>query len=248
MSDLKQAIRLIKSGEKQKAGQILARMLKSNPENEKAWLWMSQAVKTRKEQRQCLNQVLKINPDNELAHKALAKLDQKSKARAKQREPQAALGVAGSSSNPPIPTLSEPVFFDGPQPRQSSLSLGCIGGLLATGLGAGIWAILSVISNYQIGWMAVGVGFLVGIMVNIFGRGDSPFFGFMGAALAFIGCLLGNYLVVGVLASRELGLPSAELVLDFNLMIVLMQEFFSPIDVLFYLIAIYQGFRFSYSS
>ncbi|MCP4371667.1 MAG: hypothetical protein GY797_26650 [Deltaproteobacteria bacterium] len=128
------------------------------------------------------------------------------------------------------------------------MGLGCLGGVLAAGLGAGIWAIISVMTDYQIGWMAVGVGFLVGIMVQIFGRGDSPFFGFIGAPLSLVGCLLGNYLVVGVLASGELGVPTTELILEFELMVELMKEFFSPIDILFYLIAIYEGFRFSYSS
>ena len=76
MSDkLPQAITLIKSGEKQKGGQILANLLKVDPQNELAWLWMSKVVDTKKRQQYCLRQVLTINPGNEIARKALDKID-----------------------------------------------------------------------------------------------------------------------------------------------------------------------------
>jgi hypothetical protein len=74
---LKQAIKLIKSGEKQKGGQLLAEVLKADPGNEMAWLWMSLTVTTRKQRRDCLEKVLIINPHNEQAQQALAELERR---------------------------------------------------------------------------------------------------------------------------------------------------------------------------
>jgi len=76
--ELKQAITLIRSGDKAKGGQILAKILKADPQNELAWLWMSQTVTTRKQQQDCLEKVLAVNPNNNAAHKALAKIKQAS--------------------------------------------------------------------------------------------------------------------------------------------------------------------------
>jgi hypothetical protein len=241
---LKQAIKLIQSGEKQKGGQILTEVLKTDPKNEIAWLWMSLTVTNRKQQCACLEKVLAINPDNFEAKQALAKLEHTQQKQAKLPFNQPKI-VASTSKYRPNSSVS--TFIDERKPT-SNLALGCLGGLLATGLGAGIWAVISILTNYQIGWMAVGVGFLVGLMVKIFGQGDSPFFGFIGAVLAFAGCLIGNYMVVAILASRELGVPATELVLIFGIMINQMKAFFHPLDVVFYGIAIYEGFRFSYNS
>jgi len=76
--ELKQAITLIRSGNKAKAGQLLTGILKADPQNELAWLWMSQVVKTRQQQQQCLEKVLAINPRNKAAQKALVQIKQSS--------------------------------------------------------------------------------------------------------------------------------------------------------------------------
>ena len=47
--------------------------------------------------------------------------------------------------------------------EEQNLLMGTVGGLLAALLGAGIWAGVTVATEYQIGWMAVGIGFLVGL-------------------------------------------------------------------------------------
>ena len=72
-----------------------------------------------------------------------------------------------------------------------------VGGFVAGGVaalvGAGAWALVTILTGYQIGFMAIGVGFLVGLSVQFAGKGIDKIFGVMGAALALIGCLLGNY-------------------------------------------------------
>lgn len=72
---LQQAITLIKSGKKQDGQQILLQIIKSEPDNEQAWLWMSVVVSEDK-RRYCIEKALSINPNNQQAKQALAKLTQ----------------------------------------------------------------------------------------------------------------------------------------------------------------------------
>ena len=58
-----------------------------------------------------------------------------------------------------------------------NIQLAVIGGIIAAAVGAAIWAVVTVVTGYQIGWMAVGVGFIVGFAVRIFGKGISKSFG-----------------------------------------------------------------------
>ena len=84
-----------------------------------------------------------------------------------------------------------------------NLSMGAVGGVAAAAVGAIIWAIITVVTGYQIGWMAVGVGFLVGYAVKLLGKGVDPVFGYAGAAIALAGCLAGNLLTVLIMVSRQ---------------------------------------------
>jgi len=60
---------------------------------------------------------------------------------------------------------------------EQNLVLAALAGGVAALLGACIWAAVTVTTNYQIGWMAVGVGFLVGYAVRSFGKGIDKSFG-----------------------------------------------------------------------
>lgn len=71
---LNEGIKAIKSGDRDKARTLLMRAVKLDEENERAWLWLSGAVKTKEERRICLENVLTLNPDNELAQKGLTQL------------------------------------------------------------------------------------------------------------------------------------------------------------------------------
>ena len=129
-----------------------------------------------------------------------------------------------------------------------NLVMGVIGGAGAALIGACVWAAVTVLTNFQIGWMAVGVGFLVGYAVRIFGKGLSNIYGFAGAALALFGCLAGNLLSVCAVISKQEAIPLIDLLSRLNYLIIfdLMKATFSPIDLLFYGIAVYEGYRFSF--
>ena len=131
---------------------------------------------------------------------------------------------------------------------EQRMPLGLVAGVVAALAGAGIWAATTVGTGYQIGWMAVGVGILVGFAVRIGGKGIDRVYGFVGAGLAFLGCAMGNlFAVCGMVATQE-GIPYMQIVGQLNVSIAaeLMTATFSPIDLLFYGIAVYEGYKFSF--
>ena len=129
-----------------------------------------------------------------------------------------------------------------------NLSMGILAGIVAAVLGAVAWAIVTALTNYQIGWMAVGVGFLVGFSIRQFGKGFDSIFGISGAVLSLVGCLLGNLLTVCIVISRQESVPFVDLLTRLNpaIAIELMKVTFSPIDLLFYGIAVYEGYKLSF--
>jgi len=72
---LQQAITAIKSGNKGNGAQILTQLVKQDPANETAWLWLSVCVESTEQKRYCLNRALEINPNNRDARQALAQLE-----------------------------------------------------------------------------------------------------------------------------------------------------------------------------
>lgn len=131
---------------------------------------------------------------------------------------------------------------------EQNLPLGAIAGAAAALVGAAAWAGITVATGYQIGFMAIGVGFLVGFAVRIAGRGVSTPFGVIGAVLALAGCALGNLLAVTaiVAAANDVSLLEALPQLDFPLVRELMVATFGYMDLLFYGIAVYEGYRLSF--
>ena len=133
---------------------------------------------------------------------------------------------------------------------EQNLLLGIVGGVVSAVIGATIWAVVTVATEYQIGWMAVGVGFLVGYAVRILGKGISTTFGVVGASCALVGCILGNLLSsCGFLANQE-SVPVLQVVVNVltqpAVIVELLKVTFSPMDVLFYAIAVYEGYKFSF--
>ena len=135
----------------------------------------------------------------------------------------------------------------GPIEVVENLPMGFMAGLVAAVIGAGLWALVTIVTGFQIGWMAVGVGFLVGWAVRVAGKGTHRAFGIMGALLALGGCAVGNLLTIVVIAARHFEIPLLAVFsrLTPDVVVKVMEAMFSPMDLLFYGIAIYEGYRFS---
>jgi len=132
---------------------------------------------------------------------------------------------------------------------EQKLPFGIVAGLIAALVMAAAWAAITVTTEYQIGYMAIAVGFVVGIAVRYAGKGVDMIFGISGAILALIGCLLGNFLSQVGFATLEFGVPFFEALKTLaepSIFVEIMKESFSGIDLLFYGIAIYEGYRFSF--
>ena len=128
-----------------------------------------------------------------------------------------------------------------------NLPLGVVAGLAAAAVGAALWAGITVLTNFQIGWMAVGVGALVGVAVRTLGKGTRAVFGVMGALLSLGGCLVGNFLAGAIVLSRhgDVSLVTFLTRVTPALASRLMTVMFSPMDLLFYALAIWQGYKLS---
>ncbi len=160
------------------------------------------------------------------------------------------------SESPDISPDDEPIAIDPMRMQmaldrlrmEQNLPLGLVAGFIAAAIGSAIWALVTIGVGYQIGWIAVGIGFLVGYAIRIMGKGIDNIFGICGGVLAFLGCAVGNlFAVCGLIAKQEeIGFLEVVSQLDFALIKTIMTGSFSFWDLLFYGIAIYEGYKFSF--
>ena len=68
---LQEAIEAVANGNRDRARDLLTRLLKANQTNPKYWLWMSSVVESTKERIYCLQKVLHLEPDNKAAQLGL---------------------------------------------------------------------------------------------------------------------------------------------------------------------------------
>ncbi len=93
---LRRAIAAIKSGDKATGRELLVALIRGDPRNESAWLWMSAVTDSDEQRRACLERVLAINPNNPTAHQGLVKLQQRQENRLR-----AGQAVGQSALSPP---------------------------------------------------------------------------------------------------------------------------------------------------
>jgi len=130
-----------------------------------------------------------------------------------------------------------------------NLPMAILAGVVAALIGAILWAVISAATNYQIGFMAIGVGLLVGVAVLHFGKGITPLYGVVGAVCALFGCLLGNVLTACYFIGEPQGVDTLTVlnsVLGAGQIIPLITDTFQGMDLLFYAIAIFEAYRRSF--
>lgn len=93
----------------------------------------------------------------------------------------------------------EPMFH--PDEEASRPGLGRLplamaaGGVVAVGCGA-VWALIAVYTGYEVGWLAWGLGGLVGLAMIAVGREKSASLGTAAVTMALIGLLVGKLLIL----------------------------------------------------
>jgi len=131
--------------------------------------------------------------------------------------------------------------------QQQRLGPGILSGITAAAIGAIGWAAVTYLTNNQLGAMAVAVGALVGFAVRKFGKGIDIQFRILAALLALLGCLVGNLLVVCIIIARHGGFSVIGVISELTPAgaIKWLQATFDPVDIVFYGIAVYAGFKFA---
>lgn len=116
--EIAQVITLIHQGQKERAREILLRLLKSNSRNEEAWFWLVETSVSDEERIQVFKQCLKRLPDSQRAQKGLALLQ------AKQGQAKAKLSSQPTELTPAYqpPALPAQGVEDTPvRPRQTAV-------------------------------------------------------------------------------------------------------------------------------
>jgi tetratricopeptide (TPR) repeat protein len=135
-----------------------------------------------------------------------------------------------------------------PRENDSNLVLGIVGGVVGAIAGAVVWGIFAAVTGIELGLIAIAIGFLVGYGVRFFGKGEDIRYGVIGAILAMIGCFAGNVLAILIIVGREDVSLARDLLAHPAVIGQIMGRSFSPIDALFYIIAVYEGYRFSWGT
>lgn len=129
-----------------------------------------------------------------------------------------------------------------------NLPAGVVAGVAGGLIMAATWAIISVGINYQIGYMAIGVGAGVGFCVRYFGKGIDQIFGFWGAGVSLFSCILGNiFSIIAIIGSmNNMSFFEVLPLIDYSQLPSIMVETFSPIDIIFYGLAVSFGYKLSF--
>lgn len=129
-----------------------------------------------------------------------------------------------------------------------NLASGALAGAVVALVCAFIWAGITLVTKYQLGLMAIALGIAVGFAVRKFGRGVDISFGVTGAVEALLGCLLGNLLIVCLVIANQTDVPFMVILsrLSPDLIVSLISKTFDPMDLLFYGIATYEGYKFAF--
>jgi hypothetical protein len=132
--------------------------------------------------------------------------------------------------------------------EEQNLLVGSLAGFVAAVVGAAVWAGVTVATEYQIGWMAVGVGFLVGIAMRVTGKGIDQVFGVVGAVMSLVGCALGNLFTITYFMADSFDLAMMDILSQMTVADVfgLLKETFQVMDILFYGLALYFGYRYAF--
>jgi len=122
---------------------------------------------------------------------------------------------------------------------EQNLPIALLAGTVAAIVSAIAWAAVTVTTEFQIGYMAIAVGFIVGYAVRL-GKGIDKIFGISGTILALLGCALGNaFSIVGFVCKQQhLDLAAALSKIDYSKLPQAMTASFSVMDLVFYGIAV----------
>lgn len=131
--------------------------------------------------------------------------------------------------------------------EQQNLGMGVLGGVIGMVIGAIAWGVITAFTGYQVGYIAVGIGFAVGFGMRKMGKGFERKFSYIGAGQSLLGCILGDLLVIFIIASKELGIPFYYILTHASIPMAVdvFVSVFELGNLLFYALAVYAGYKYS---
>lgn len=86
---------------------------------------------------------------------------------------------------------SSPVIQD--SPGGAPLLRAVVGGIIGAVLGGVVWSLVGVITNYEVGYVAIVIGFFTGYGVVLVSQQRGMTYQLLAAAMAIVGIFLGKY-------------------------------------------------------
>lgn len=131
---------------------------------------------------------------------------------------------------------------------RSHVVLPLLGGSAAAIVGAMLWAVFTLKTGIHLGVMAIAVALLVSYTVRALSPRSAATAGLIGAGLSLVGCFLGSFFTTtAILADyQSVNFFEALSLVDITVIPDLMIYTFQAVDLLFYAIAVYVGYRLSF--
>ena len=124
---------------------------------------------------------------------------------------------------------------------------GLAAAVVATIAGALGWGAISVATGYMIGWVAIGIGVLVGYGMQVFGKGLTAKYSAVAAVLAVVGCLAGNFAAAVMFEMKSYGASVSDVLtgLTINDIIAFYTQTLEAMDLLFWALALGAAWSFA---
>lgn len=153
----------------------------------------------------------------------------------------------------PISPPDEPVISEVPQAMPLRILQGAVGGLIAAIVGGLVWGLILQFTEYEVGFIAWGIGLLCAWAVGYFSfTGRGPIFQLIAVFFSIFGILIGKYYGFfyflkeiitqdyGAEAAAEISIFSIDVLLIFVEYLIDMVDFY---DFIFVALAIYTAWR-----
>jgi len=139
---------------------------------------------------------------------------------------------------PPPP----PAPYAPPTPQRNTMVLGLLTAVAAALVAAGIYGVVIGTTKHEIGWAAVGVGFVIGLAAGRLG-GRNPVLPVFSAVLALGAVYLGQLIGEAMIGADELGVSFSKVFFDhFDVVQEAWKADSDPLTFVFFAIAAFAAF------
>ncbi|MFG2354617.1 hypothetical protein [Streptomyces sp. NPDC048521] len=160
--------------------------------------------------------------------------------------PYAQQAPAGAPGAPGTPYPPQPGAFAAPPaapaPARNNLALGLVAAVVTAVAAAALYGVIIGATKHEIGWAAVGVGFVIGLAAGKAG-GRNPALAVVSAVLALGSVYIGQLVGEAMIGADQLGVGFGELFFQhFDVVQKVWKEEADPLTFVFFAIAAFAAF------